>query len=159
MVTRRRTKLDFAYAMHYLVDRLYLDAEYIEVVLDNLNTHTTEMLIEIFGNAEANRILSHLRFHYTPTHASWLNMAEIEIGVLGGQCLNRRIASEFDLYREVIEQKAKIVWSFTREKAQEKFGSNRNPWGITGIYESTTVDMATGHCTADIGTGKTKTNN
>lgn len=100
--------------------------------MDNLNTHTTETLIEIFGNAEANRILSHLRFHYTPTHASWLNMAEIEIGVLGGQCLNRRIASEFDLYREVIEwetrrnnQKAKIEWSFTREKAQ-KFVKNKS---------------------------------
>ena len=142
LVTRRRTKLDFAYAMRYLVDRLYLDAEYNEVVLDNLNTHTAETLIEIFGNAEANRILSHLRFHYTPTHASWLNMAEIEIGVLGGQCLNRRIASEFDLYREVIEQKAKIVRSFTREKAQEKFVKNKSKQLCQGTRMKARIIMA-----------------
>jgi len=133
LVTRRRTKLDFACAMRYLVDILYPETEYIEVVLDNLNTHTAETLIEIFGKAEADRILSRLRFHYTPAHASWLNMAEIEIGVLSGQCLNRRIASEFELYREVIQwetrrnnEKAIIDWSFTREKAQEKFTKNQS---------------------------------
>jgi hypothetical protein len=133
LVTRRRTKVDFAYAMRYLVDVLYPVAEWIDVVLDNLNTHAEETLIEIFGKPEADRILKRLRFHFTPAHASWLNMAEIEIGVMGAQCLDRRIACEFDLYREVIaweasrnHQKATIHWTFTRQKARKKFGKHRS---------------------------------
>lgn len=133
LVTRRRTKLDFAYAMRYLVDVLYPDAEWIDVVLDNLNTHTEETLIEIFGNPQADRILKRLRLHFTPAHASWLNMAEIEIGVMEAQCLDRRIACEFDLYREVMaweasrnDQKATIHWTFTRQKARKKFDKHRS---------------------------------
>ena len=129
LITHRRTKLDFAYAMRYLVDILYPDAEWIDIVLDNLNTHAEETLIEIFGKPEADRILKRLQFHFTPMHASWLNMAEIEIGVMEVQCLDRRIACEFDLYREVIawetsrnDQKATIHWTFTRQKAHKKFG-------------------------------------
>ena len=77
--------------MRELVDVDYPDAERIRVVLDNLSTHTPGSLYEAFPAPEAHRILRRLEFHYTPKHASWLNMVEIEIGVLQGQCLDRRI--------------------------------------------------------------------
>ncbi len=77
-----------------LVDGLYPAAVCIDVVLDQLNIHDAVTLIEIFGKAEADRILSRLCFHFTPVHVSWLNIAEIELHALTGQCLNRRIASE-----------------------------------------------------------------
>jgi hypothetical protein len=131
LITRRRTKLEFAYAMRYLADVLYPDAEWIGVVLDCLNTHNEVTLIEIFGKAEADRILSRIRFHHTPVHASWLNMAEIEIGVLETQCLDRRIPNEFSLGKEVVawetrrnDQKAIIQWTFTRQKAEKAFCKN-----------------------------------
>jgi hypothetical protein len=85
LVTNRRTKQDFAFAMRYLVDVIYPDAEcIIDVVLDNLNTHHYHSLVEFFGKPEADRIMSRLEFHYTPKHGSWLNMAEIELS-----CVNR----------------------------------------------------------------------
>jgi hypothetical protein len=128
LVTRRRTKLDFAYVIRYLVDVLYPEAEWIDLVLDGLNTHREDTLIEIFGKAEADRILSRVHFHHTPPHASWLNMAEIEIGVMENQCLDRRLPNEFTLYREVVfweqrrnDQKAKIHWTFSRQKAERIF--------------------------------------
>ena len=77
--------------MRELVDVHYPDAAYIRVVQDNLSTHSAGALYEAFAPAEARRILQRLEFHYTPKHASWLNMVEIEIGVLRGQCLDRRI--------------------------------------------------------------------
>jgi hypothetical protein len=80
-VTRRRTKEDWAKAIRYLVDALYPDALLIDWVYDNLNTHTVHALIEIFGKAEADHLLARLVLHPTPLHASWLNMAEIELGV------------------------------------------------------------------------------
>lgn len=133
LITRRRTKLDFAFAMRYLVDVLYPDAEWIDVVLDQLNTHNAVTLIEIFGKVEADRILSRVRFHHTPAHASWLNMAEIEIGILENQCLDRRIPDEFSLGKETVawethrnDQKATIQWSFTREKAEKTFSKNQS---------------------------------
>lgn len=133
LITRRRTKLEFAYVMRYLVDVLYPEAEWIDVVLDRLNTHNEETLIEIFGKAEAERILSRIHFHHTPPHASWLNMAEIEIGVLETQCLDRRISDEFSLGKEVVawetrrnDQKAIIEWTFTKEKAQKTFCTNQS---------------------------------
>jgi len=73
--TRRRTKQDFAYAMRYLVDVLYPEAKSIDVVMDNLNTHHYHSLVEFFGKKEADRIMARLCFHFTPKHASWLNMA------------------------------------------------------------------------------------
>jgi hypothetical protein len=128
LVTRRRTKQDFAYAMRYLVDVLYPDAAYIDVVLDNLNTHTYFALVETFGKIEADRIARRLCFHYTPTHGSWLNMAEIELSVLTKQCLHRRIPDEWTLNLELIawEQAANashrhIHWSFTLQDAQRVF--------------------------------------
>ncbi len=89
-VTERRTKIDYAYAMHYLVDELFPDADVIVVVQDNLNTHIPASLYEAFEPEEAKRILDRLEFHYTPKHGSWLNMVEIEIGVLTEQSLSYR---------------------------------------------------------------------
>lgn len=85
LVTQRRTKQDFAFAMRYLVDVIYPDAECIDVVMDNLNTHHYHSLVEFFGKQEADRIMNRLEFHFTPEHASWLNMAEIELSILSKQ--------------------------------------------------------------------------
>jgi len=128
-VTARRTKEDFAYCMHELVDIHFPDAEVIRIVLDNLNTHTPAALYEVFEPAEARRILRKLEFHYTPNHASWLNMVEIEIGVLDGQCLDRRIPDVETVEREAQawqtsrnENQVKIDWRFTTEAARKKLG-------------------------------------
>lgn len=128
LVTDRRTKIDFAQLMRYLVDVLYPEAEYIDLVLDNLNTHHSDSLVEAFGKCEADRILSRLRFHFTPKHGSWLNMAEIELSVLSKQCLARRVPTQWDLTTEIIaweeprnQQKAKIRWNFTVQDARQVF--------------------------------------
>ena len=128
LVTRHRKKLDFAYAMRYLVDVLYPDAECIDVVLDNLNTHRDVVLIEIFGKQEADRIMDRLCFYYTPPHGSWLNMAEIEIGIMRHQCLRRRLPDEWTLRAELMAWEIqsnhaarKIHWSFTVEDARRVF--------------------------------------
>jgi len=128
LVTDRRTKQDFAFAMRYLVDVIYPEAECIDVVLDNLNTHRYHSLVEFFGKQEADRIMHRLEFHYTPEHASWLNMAEIELSILSKQCLARRIPSEWTLTMEIVtweqfrnEKKAKIRWNFTVEEARKVF--------------------------------------
>ena len=87
--------------MRELVDVDFPEAERIRVVLDNLSTHTAAALYAAFPPAEARRVLRRLEFHYTPKHASWLNMVEIEIGVLKGQCLDRRIESSDRLVAEI----------------------------------------------------------
>lgn len=126
-VTQRRTMQDFAQQMKYLVDVAYPKAEVIRVVLDNLNTHKPASLYETFAPEEARRILSRLDFHHTPKHASWLNMAEIELSVLSRQCLNRRIPDEATLEQDVaaFEQernrvRATISWRFTSVDARNK---------------------------------------
>ncbi len=100
-VTEQRTAVDFAECMRDLVDRHYPKAELIRVVLDNLSTHTAASLYESFTPEEARRILRRSEFHYTPKHASWLNMVEIEIGVMVGQCLDRRIPDMATLVSEI----------------------------------------------------------
>src|SRR3981081_3358811 len=100
-VTDRRAAVDYAHCMRELVDVHYPDAACIRVVQDNLSTHQPGALYEAFVPAEARRILRRLEFHYTPKHASWLNMVEIEIGVLRGQCLDRRIDDPNWLRREI----------------------------------------------------------
>ena len=100
-VTERRTAQDYAVRLRELVDVDFPDAERIRVVQDNLSTHTAGSLYEAFPAPEARRILGRLEFHYTPKHASWLNMVEIEIGVLKGQRLNRRIDNPEELEREI----------------------------------------------------------
>ena len=128
LVTNRRTKIDFAYVMRYLVDVMYPEAEYINLVMDNLNTHHYNSLVEAFSKSEADRIMSRLRFHFTPTHASWLNMAEVELSVLSGQCLSRRIADDWILRFEIAawenarnNRKAPIRWKFTTDDARQVF--------------------------------------
>lgn len=125
-VTQRRTKLDFAAQMQQLVDVHYPEADRIRVVLDNLNTHKPGSLYEAFTPAEARRLLRRLEFHYTPKHASWLNMAEIEIGVLGNQCLDRRIPDADTLVRETTAWQTRrnrdgitTKWRFTVNDARD----------------------------------------
>ena len=91
VVTQRRTTEDFAQQMRWLVDEAYPEVEVIRVVLDNLNTHRMASLYEAFPAAEARRIAKRLKFHYTPKHGSWLNMAEIEFSVLSRSCLRQRL--------------------------------------------------------------------
>jgi len=129
-VTDQRACIDFAECMRDLVDEHYPEAERIRVVLDNLSTHTRAALYQRFPPAEANRILSRIEFHYTPKHASWLNMVEIEIGVMVRQCLSRRIAEKATLVSEIAQwerrrnrDRAGIDWMFTVERAREKLGS------------------------------------
>lgn len=126
-VTDRRTKVDFAECMRDLVDVHFPAADRIRVVLDNLNTHRPGSLYEAYPPEEARRILRRIEFHYTPKHASWLNMVEIEIGVLNTQCLSRRIGDKSTLIREITAwQKrrnasgAKIQWMFSTENARRK---------------------------------------
>ncbi len=126
-VTEHRANLDFAECMRDLVDTHYPKADLIKVVLDNLSTHTPAALYEAFHPEEARRILRRLEFHYTPKHASWLNMVEIEIGVLVGQCLDRRIPEMKNLIKEVAAWTrarnaagAKVRWMFGIDKAREK---------------------------------------
>ena len=126
-VTERRTKIDFAHCMQYLVDDLFPAADKVVVVLDNLNTHSPASLYEAFAPAEAKRILDRLEFHYTPKHGSWLNMVEIEIGVLCEQCLADRIPDEDTLGHEIAAweaarngQQATVNWQFTAIDARNK---------------------------------------
>jgi len=128
-VTERRTKRDFAYLMRDVVDVYFLHAEIIRVVLDNLNTHSPASLYEVFPPEEARRLVSKLEFHYTPKHASWLNMAEIEFSVMVGQCLKRRIPDQATLATELaayVKQRnaanATIRWQFDVQQARSKLG-------------------------------------
>jgi transposase len=128
-VTDSRTAIDFAACMQELVDVHFPKAECIRVVLDNLSTHTAGALYQAFPPAEARRLLHRLEFHYVPKHASWLNMVEIEIGVLRSQCLDRRIDSKERLVSEIAAwerqrnaSRARIKWMFTTEKARAKMG-------------------------------------
>jgi hypothetical protein len=128
-VTDQRTCVDFAECMRDLVDEHYPAAEKIRVVLDNLSAHSAAALYQAFEPDEARRILNKLEFHFTPKHASWLNMVEIEIGVMVGQCLDRRIADKETLTSEIAawerrrnSEKARINWMFTVERAREKLG-------------------------------------
>jgi transposase len=126
-VTDHRTAKDFANCMRDLVDTHYPNADRIRLVMDNLSTHTAGALYETFAAPEAHRILQRLEFHYTPKHASWLNMVEIEIGVLRGQCLDRRIGERTVLEAEIKawqqtrnEAGIRIQWKFTTQKARNK---------------------------------------
>ncbi len=128
-ITERRTAADFAQCMRELVDVDFAQAEQIRVVMDNLSTHSAGALYEAFPAPEAHRLRRRLEFHFTPKHASWLNMAEIEIGVLRAQCLDQRIGKREQLEREIAawqQQRnaagARINWMFTTKKARAKMG-------------------------------------
>ena len=126
-VTQRRTKIDWAYCVREMVDQIYPDAEQIVLVMDNLNTHNKSSLYEAFEPAEAKRIADKLEIHYTPKHGSWLDMAEIELGILARQCLSRRIDNMEQLKDEVAAwqiirntAEAKVNWRFTTKDARIK---------------------------------------
>jgi hypothetical protein len=126
-VTQRRTKMDWAYCVREMVDQIYPDAEQIVLVMDNLNTHNKSSLYEAFEPAEAKRIADKLEIHYTPKHGSWLDMAEIELGILSRQCLSRRIDNMEQLKDEVAAWQAirntaetKVNWRFTTDDARIK---------------------------------------
>lgn len=127
IVTERRTAVDYANALKHLVDVLYPSAQKIVLVQDNLNTHHPASLYEAFAPEEARRIAEKIEWHYTPKHGSWLNMAEIELRVLSGQCLSRRIANRETLAREVAawekrrnEAGGKVDWRFRNKDARIK---------------------------------------
>ena len=129
-VTERRTRVDWAQVVKQLVDVDYADKDRIVLVMDNLNTHHPASLYEAFEPAEARRIAERLEIHYTPKHGSWLNMAEIEIGVLSRQCLARRIPDQQVLRREVgawqgqrNRDAVRVDWRFTTEDARIKLKS------------------------------------
>ncbi|MEA5466518.1 transposase [Leptothoe sp. PORK10 BA2] len=115
--------------MRQLFQGHYQQAKKVHIVLDNLNTHFAQCFVDILGEKRAAKLLKRIEFHYTPAHGSWLNMAEIEIGILDKQCLNRRIPTAEKMITEVKAWNAKrnrehqtIDWTFTKEKADQKPG-------------------------------------
>jgi hypothetical protein len=124
-LTDRRTKLDFAHQMKWLVDECHPTAVMIRVVLDNLNTHRVASLYEAFPPAEARRIAKRLEFHHTPKHGSWLNMAELEISIFDRQCWDRRLGDRPTLEHETQALEAQrnasqatVHWRFTTQDAR-----------------------------------------
>ena len=126
-VTDRRTKIDWAMAMRELADDHFAHAERITVVMDNLNTHGPASFYETFVPVEAKRLSDRFEFHYTPKHGSWLNMAEIELSVLGRQCLSHRVPDQQELRRQVSawakqrnRTNSTMDWRFTTDDARIK---------------------------------------
>jgi len=127
VVTERRTKKDYAERLRCLCDEVYPDAEIIVLVQDNLNTHSPASLYEAFEPAEAKRLTERFEWHYTPKHGSWLDMAEIELGILNRQCLSQRIndietlrkqTTAWERNRDATE--VKVNWQFTTANARTK---------------------------------------
>ena len=128
-VTKHRKKPDFVRFIQQLLQGRYRLARKVHIVLDNLNTHFEKGFIEVLGEKRAAKLLSRIEFHYTPVHGSWLNMAQIEIGISDKQCLDRRIPTPEKMIAEVKAWKTKrnrqrktIDWTFTKEKADKKLG-------------------------------------
>lgn len=126
-VCPQRTRQDWAYFMRSLLDEQYPHAQKVIVVMDNLNTHTIGSLYETFPPEEAERLCLRLEIHPTPKHGSWLNMAEIELSVLGRQCLDRRLATLEEVQREVAawqqernQARVTVDWRFTTADARIK---------------------------------------
>lgn len=127
VVTEHRAKIDFVASIKHLLERVYPRARRVHLVLDNLNTHFRACFEQVLGVTAARQLLRRVVFHYTPKHASWLNMAEIEIGILERQCLDRRLPTQSQLAAEVAawEQRrnaegCRIEWTFTRQVADQK---------------------------------------
>ena len=128
-VTAHRGKIDFVAFVSDLLTNAYAGARRVHLVLDNLNTHFRKSFDDVLGKRVAAKLLRRVQFHYTPKHASWLNMAEIEIGILSRQCLDRRIASrellqsEVDAWQEARNAEERTIeWNFTRQDADQKLG-------------------------------------
>jgi hypothetical protein len=133
VITDRRGKIEFVAFVQHLLNTTYKSARRLHLVVDNLNTHFKKSFVDVLGKREAAKVLRRVRFHYTPKHASWLNMAEIEIGVLTRQCLNRRFSlaenarAELESHVRVWKgrrntQRKPMCWRFTRKKADMKLG-------------------------------------
>ena len=125
-ITERKTKIDWAYFLEDITT-LYTDAEKITLVMDNLNTHTPGALYEAFPPARAKSLWDRFEFVFTPKHGSWLNMAEIELNVLTGQCLNRRIDNIEEVRQETMawqehrnNKNSTVNWQFTADDARIK---------------------------------------
>jgi hypothetical protein len=126
-VTERRTAVDLAEVLRWLVEDVHDDADRVVLVVDNLNTHSPACLYQAFPPQRARAIAARLEWHYTPKHGSWLNMAEIELAALAKQCLGRRIASREELERAVAaweedrnERMVGVRWRFTTADARIK---------------------------------------
>jgi hypothetical protein len=126
-VTAQRGKADFVAFVKDLLDNVYTKARKVHLVLDNLNTHFKKSFDDVLGLRAARQLLRRVEFHYTPKHASWLNMAEIEIGILNRQCLDRRIPIRYLLQSDVgiwqqrrNAERRTIEWKFTRQDADRK---------------------------------------
>ena len=129
-VTERRTRKDWAHQIKSMLDERYPEAIKVRLIMDNLNTHNVASLYETFEPQEAQRLASRLEIHHTPKHGSWLNMAEIELSVLKGQCLDRRIADITTMKAGVLawethrNNSAKAIsWQFTTAEARIKLKS------------------------------------
>lgn len=127
-VTKRRTSQDFACFIRQLLTGHYSNVKKLHLVLDNLNTHFSKSFVEAFGQTAADKFLKRIKFHYTPKHASWLNMAEIEINVLSKQALKQRVPTEEKMAAIVKawqtgrnRRHEKINWKFTTRDARMKF--------------------------------------
>lgn len=128
-MTAHRKKPDFVRFIQQLLQGRYRQARKVHIVLDNLNTHFAKCFVDVLGKKRAAKLLERIEFHYTPAHGSWLNMAEIEIGILDKQCLDRRIPTAEKLAAEVKawktrrnRQRKTIDWSFTKQDADKKLG-------------------------------------
>jgi hypothetical protein len=126
-IKEQKTKIDWAHFVKRIADEWYAHCGKITLVMDNLKTHSTSSFYEAFEPQEAKRILDRFEFVYTPKHGSWLNMAEIELNVLNGQCLNRHIETMKDVQKEAIawqnhrnNKKSGISWHFTTKEARIK---------------------------------------
>ena len=129
-ITERRTRKDWAHQIKSMLDERYPEAIKVRLIMDNLNTHNIASLYETFEPQGAQRLASRLEIHHTPKHGSWLNMAEIELSVLKGQCLDRRIADMPTMKGEVLAWENhrnssvnKINWQFTTAEARIKLKS------------------------------------
>jgi hypothetical protein len=128
-VTARRTKADFVHFICGLLQTVYAAAVVLHLVVDNLNIHCAKAFEDVLGTEAAAPVLARLQFHYTPKHASWLNVAELEIGIMEKQCTGQRIADQESMASTVAawqhrrnQEKRAISWTFTREKADQKLG-------------------------------------
>jgi DDE superfamily endonuclease len=133
-VTAHRGKHDFVAFVTGLLQGTYAKARRVHLVLDNLNIHFRKSFEDVLGVRAATKLLRRVQFHYTPKHASWLNMAEIEIGILTRQCLDRRLPSRAALGNEVDawqrgrnEQHKTIEWNFTRQDADRRLANHYVP--------------------------------
>jgi len=128
VVTEKKKGSDFARMLKYLAD-FYKDVKVIHLVMDNYCTHTMKSLTDYFGEIEGKKLWDRFQVHYTPVHASWLDQAEIEIGIYSSQCLGKRRIDNIEKLKKetsawnkrVNKQRLKFDWKFTTTKAREKF--------------------------------------